>query len=721
MFLNVFILTQRLSAVTDSVKQSLWLIVVLSCVFLALGILVGYMLGNKSLKKDYEEAMDVERHMGTLQKSIANNVGLGIIVYGEKGILYKNDLITNFSGFLNKNEIPGDLDIFLNRFDTKENHLKSNYLLSVENGAEIIRSTYNSENKIYDIKLIRKTVEFETNTDGVQDKEDFTFVLVEDITKVKDDERRQKDLAANVSHELKTPLTVIRASEVFVKKLDSDNKPSYEEVSRWGNRILANAIRMQDIVEDFLVLAMSNQMKQMRIFEIYPVIEKAIANLTDYPNADKVRVVRPKNDAYPLGFGNSRLIMRIINNLLTNAVKYIDYDGKEKPHEIVINIVTTADKLGIQVEDNGRGIPEKDIEHLFERFYRVDNSGSRDVGGSGLGLAIAKEIAESHDGSINVTSRTNEGSTFTLFLPTAKSCFERVYEDAKDGVVPEIPYYKAATDFFYLEEVEAAKSKGYNDIVSAVEGLGESIEKINDSEEIKVIAALGDERFKDLSDELTYVEIYDDVFDDEDEEDIEEDEDITELPDIPMADAIAFAEGEEDDEFISEPEIPEIDEEEEERKAREYAAEVLEAYERSMIELEAEENIARLEKEQEELQRQKKKEAQEFLMQPVVQQSVKQTKNIENVTKKDEQIVNNSDFVKLNSKEKTVIHPNSDKKLYNKTGVKLFEGKHKASEPKKQVDIEEAEPIRSAVKQVLDEASAIEDKIAKNIETEGNR
>lgn len=715
MYLQATILTQWLSTIPDPVRQSLWLIVVLCCFFLAVGILIGYIVGNRSLRKDYEEAMDVERHMGTIQKSIANNVGLGIIVYGEKGILYKNDLISNFTGFLNKDEIPGDLDVFLNRFDTKENHLKSNYLLSVENNAEIIRSTYTSESKIYDIKLIRKTVDFDQYVEGNQVKEDFTFVLVEDITKVKDDERRQKDLAANVSHELKTPLTVIRASEVFVKKLSSDNKPSYEEVSRWGNRILANAIRMQDIVEDFLVLAMSNQMKQMRIFEIYPVIEKAISNLTDYPNAENVRVIRPKNDAYPLGFGNSRLIMRIINNLLTNAVKYIDYEGKEKQHEIVINIVTTADKIGIQVEDNGRGIPEKDIEHLFERFYRVDNSGSRDVGGSGLGLAIAKEIAESHDGSINVTSRMNEGSTFTLFLPTAKSCFERIYEDAKDGVVTDIPFYKAVTDFFYLEEAEAAKSKGYSDIVSVVDGLGENIEKINDSEEIKVIAALGDERFKDLSDELTYVEIYEDYDDeDDDEEEIDEEEDITEIPDIPLADAIAYAEGEETEE-------PQIDEEEEERKAAEYAAEVLEAYERSMAELEAEENIARMEKEKEELERQKKKEAQEFLMQPVVQQSVKQTKNLENVTKNDEQIVNNADFVKLNDKDKTVIHPNSEKKMYNKSGVKLFEGKHKASAAKKQENIEEAEPIRSAVRQVLDEASAIEDKIAKNNETEGNR
>ena len=692
MFLNISNLT---SAIPEGLRQYLWLILLLCCVFLAAGILAGYFVGNNSLKRDYNEGLEAERHMGAIQKSIAENVGLGIIVYGKDGILYSNSTIDEFQGFIEDGKIPGNLDLFLDRYDNKDNHLKSDYLVSVENGADLVRSNYMTNNRIFEIKILKKTVEYEAETDKdeLPRSEDFDIVIVEDITQIKDDERRQKDLAANVSHELKTPLTVIRASEIFVKKLDSDQKPSYDEISKWGNRILANAIRMQDIVEDFLVLSMSTQTKQMRIFEIYPVVEKAVTNLNDYPNADKVRFVMPKNDAYPLGFGNSRLIMRVITNLLTNAVKYIDYEGKQKPHEIVINIVTTADKIGIQVDDNGRGIPEKDIDHLFERFYRVDNSGSRDVGGSGLGLAIAKEIADNHDGNISIISKLNSGSSFTLFLPTAKSCFERIYEDAKDGVISEIPYYKAATDFFFREEIEAARSKNYGDIVKAVDELkiSDMSEKFNETDEVKLIALLGDGRFKDLCGELTYVEVFEDDYEEESEE----------------------PEGE------PEPEI--VDTEAEDIAAEAYATEVLEAYERSRAALEEEENNLRIVREQEELERQKKKEVQEFLMQPVVQQSVKQTKNLENITKFDEQNVNNSDFVHLGDKDKTVIHPNAEKKLYNVSSGRLFEGKKKGFASKKIKKNEETEPIRSAVRQVLDEASAIEDKIAKNNETEGNR
>ena len=698
-----FLIINLSQYIPEALKQNLWLILLICCLSLAVGIMVGYLLGNRSLKKDYEEAFESERHMGTIQKSIAENVGLGIIVYGKDGVLYSNNTITEFAGFIDNGKIPGDLNIFLDKYDNKDNHLKSDYLVSIENGADLVRSNYMVNNKIYEIKILKRTVDYEVEDEKAEapESEVFDIVIVEDITQIKDDERRQKDLAANVSHELKTPLTVIRASEIFVQKLRSPQKPTYDEIEKWGNRILANAIRMQDIVEDFLVLSMSTQTKQMRIFEVFPMVEKAISNLNDYPNADKVRIVSPKNAAYPLGFGNSRLIMRVVTNLLTNAVKYIDYDGKDKPNEIVINIVTTADKIGIQVDDNGRGIPEKDIDHLFERFYRVDNSGSRDVGGSGLGLAIAREIAENHDGNISIVSKLNSGSSFTLFLPTAKSCFERIYEDAKDGVISEIPYYKAVTDFFFREEIEAARSKGYNDIVKTAEEMriDETGEKFNESDEIKLISLLGDDRFKDLCEELTYV----DVFDDEDEEDYgDEEEEIEE-------DEVIETEVQEENEMT----------EAEEAAADAYATEVLEAYEKSMLELQIEEQNERIAREQEEFERQKKKEVQEFLMQPVVQQSMKQTKIIENVTKKDEQNVNNGDFVRLEDKDKTVIHPNSEKKLYNGTSGRLFEGKKKSS-PKKIKGSEETEPIRSAVKQVLDEASAIEDKIAKNND-EGNR
>ena len=700
MYSVVLALPQWLSNIPEFLKYYSWLVVVLCCVFLAIGITIGYFVGNRSLQKTYNDALDQQRHMDSIQKSIAENVGLGIIVYGKEGIVYNNAAVMNFPGFLkNKEHIPGDLNRFLETYDNKENHLKSDYMISVENydpkkeDEELIRTNYKVDKKIYEIKILKRQVAYVSAIDeGEVKSEEFDIVIVEDITQIKDDERRQKDLAAKVSHELNTPITVIRASEVFVKKLNSDNKPSYEEVARWGNRILNSAIRMQDIVQDFIVLSMSNHTKQMKFFNIYPVVDKAISNIVDYPGSEKVTIIPPQQDAYPLLFGNDSLIVRIITNLLTNAVKYIDFDGKTEDHQIEINIVTTADKVGIQVNDNGRGIPQKDIDHLFERFYRVDNSGSRDVGGSGLGLAIAKEIAELHDGSINVASKEKEGSTFILFLPTAQSCFERIYEDAKVGAISETPFYRAVTDFFVREEIEAVRSRGYSDVVELIDSnnITEAVDKVSDGDKIKVIAALGDERFGKILGELTYV---DEFFDEEDDDEEEE-----------VVDAI-----------VREPRIEDIpvsvmDDEpdpEEMQEAYAYADEVLEVFEQEQ------------DQHEKELERQKKKEVQEFLMQPVVQQSAKQAKISDNTDKKVEQNVNNSDFVRLEDKERAVIHPNGEKKMYNKTGVKLFEGKKKSSEHVKTEKGDDTEPIRSAVRQVLDEASAIEDKIAKNTETEG--
>ena len=354
--------------------------------------------------------------------------------------------------------IPRDINAFLDRYE-KDNHLKSNYLLNVDNDDSVIRANYIADRKIYEIKILHRSVE-DTRLD---------IVIVDDITQVKDDERRQKDLAANVSHELKTPLTVIRASEFFVSNITPTNMPSYEELIKWGNRIIANAVRMQDIVQDFLILSMCSQSVPMTITDVGEAINRAVNNLTDYPGRDKVEIKVPEKMYFPLVYGNLNLIMRVIINLLTNGVKYIDYDGKTEPNTIEISVVEIGDRIGIEVKDNGRGIPAKDIDHLFERFFRVDNSGSRDVGGSGIGLSIAKDVADMHDGTISVSSNMGQGSAFTLVLPQAAGVFESIYDDAATGVISDNPYYRSAAEFMTLQAAEAVRSLGYDDAAEAVD------------------------------------------------------------------------------------------------------------------------------------------------------------------------------------------------------------------------------------------------------------
>ena len=646
---------QRLTELAGA-NPAMFLILIL--IFIVASLFIGYLVGSNKFNKQADSAVNdvIEdlKYKGAVSNSIIENVGLGVLAYDKNGLVYSNHALSSLSGFLgSSSQPPKTIEEFLNKYD-KKNHLKSNYILNLENQDSVVRANYMTDTRIYEIKIIHRFYE-ETRID---------IVIVDDITQIKDDERRQKDLAANVSHELKTPLTVIRASEFFVNTITPEKMPSYEEITKWGNRIVANAVRMQDIVQDFLILSMCSQVVPMTIIDLGEVITKAVGNLSDYPGRDKVKIVTPEEMYYPLIFGNANLIMRIVINLLTNAVKYINYEGKTEENIIRVNVESIGDRIGIQISDNGRGIPQKDIDHLFERFYRVDNSGSHDVGGSGIGLAIAKDVADMHDGTINVISNQGAGSTFTLVLPQAAGVFRSVYDDATTGIVSEDQYYRNAADFMAIQAVEAIRSMGYDDAeaeAEAYENLKEGEKSSHDKVLAALFAKLGEERYTELVDELTYIEPeMDEDFNEDMEEDLEEESD-----DIFVEDVEEEAEEETDDVYAEEEEI--------------------------------EENEAV--SEEEELRRQKE-EARKLLTQPILPRAnMLNTSAAEQVQVKPEISTNHE-----NSKEKVMIHPISDGKMYNSSGKKgskkktgLFDNLTKAAKEET-----EGEERQSSVRRVLD-------------------
>ena len=489
-------------------SENILIVVVASLILILVGIFAGYFIGNVSLRNHVQRELEGKEKEVIVQKQILDNVGLGVIVYDRNGIIYANKVIEQLPGFL-KSVIPARIESFLDSYD-KDNQLKANYLLGLQNGINTTRANYFAGNRIYEIKIMRKTAK--TGHGNLE------IVIVDDITQIKDDEKRQKDLAANVSHELKTPLTVLAASKTFFDSVTPNNMPPYEQIKTWGDNIGRNCRRMQDIVEDFLVLSMTSTTNKMGIFDIKECVDKAIASLSDYNGIDKVTInFADDGQPHPLLFGNGRLVMRIITNLLTNAVKYIDYAGKIQPNIIKVSIATIDDRIAVQVEDNGRGIAQKDLDHLFERFYRVDNSGSRDVGGSGIGLAIAKEIADMHDGSIAVTSKVGSGSTFTFAMPVASTIFFNARGDAKAGLVSEKPFYRAAALFLGSQISEASRSLGYDDMMSVVEEYEKTpdIEKVEKDKNLaKLISAINDTRYDDLMDELLFIDVEEEDLDD---------------------------------------------------------------------------------------------------------------------------------------------------------------------------------------------------------------
>lgn len=687
------------SSIFETALQNPVILLVLALILILLGVIAGYLIGNTTLRSAVSGNIDNLERDKHIQKAVLDTVGLGIAVYDSKGALFCNETIFRLPDFL-KGGLPKTLNNFLETFDNG-NQLKSNYILSLENGVNLIRVNYIINRRIYEIKIIRRPAQQDSKFFG---NEELNIVIVDDITQIKDDERRQKDLAANVSHELKTPLTSIKSSVFSIRRSCQDgNEPSREELITWSGRIEENTVRMQDIVNDFLVLSQCSHTSRMEIFDIRDAVSAAYSNIQDYPGANNVIFTLPEDGVYPLLYGNSKLIIRTIVNLLTNAIKYISFEGKTAPNQVHISISVIDDRVAVQVDDNGRGIPAKDIDHLFERFYRVDNSGNREVGGSGIGLAIAKEIADMHDGVISVTSTFGQGATFIFSLPTGKTVFDAAYSDAKAGIISDKPLHRAAAYFLGLQECEAVRSLGYKDLDSVVdeyELIPEPEVAARDKALAKLLSSFGDERFEELKEELLYVEDFDDEMDGPVtglESEIAKETTIEEAPAAavmpPMSEQLSIPL----EKIIPQEQIPAVEavqaviEEPQEQTIRDVqihpvqATTQQQAYEEEQYQAPQMPDAEAIALEEARLQA--KEEARKLLTQPVVQISAEQRKTVSQINRE--------------SREKRVIHPIDVQKRYNNKSVVTGDGAD-ASGDSRQAKGDVA--VKSSLKKILDES-----------------
>lgn len=235
------------------------------------------------------------------------------------------------------------------------------------------------------------------------------IVVYQDMTKERKLEDMRREFVANVSHELKTPITSIKSyTETLMKyPVDEDTKMNFLEV------IDQESDRMSHIVSDLLTLTTldySAHEKELKLVNITE-IAKSAAERMKMPIRDKSQAlyVDFKEDLY--SYANEEDLLQVVINLVSNAVKYTPEGG-------IIHVSTRTDgsKNYISVEDNGTGIAKKDQPRIFERFYRVEKSRSRAMGGTGLGLAIAKEMIDAMGGDISLTSELSKGSIFTIIL-----------------------------------------------------------------------------------------------------------------------------------------------------------------------------------------------------------------------------------------------------------------------------------------------------------------
>jgi two-component system phosphate regulon sensor histidine kinase PhoR len=239
------------------------------------------------------------------------------------------------------------------------------------------------------------------------------LIVFSDVTRLRRLEDVRRDFVANVSHEIKTPLTAIKG---FVETLHQNIVETPEEAERFLGIISRHVDRLNAIIEDLLMLSrIENEGERGDI-------KRERTRLRDiFQNA--VQICRPQAEEKHIGIelgGDDQLttvvdpvlIEQAVVNLLDNALKYSD---REK--SVQIRARTVDREIQIQVQDHGIGIEKKHLTRLFERFYRVDKARSRSLGGTGLGLAIVKHIAQAHGGHVTVESRLGEGSLFTIHLP----------------------------------------------------------------------------------------------------------------------------------------------------------------------------------------------------------------------------------------------------------------------------------------------------------------
>ncbi len=245
-----------------------------------------------------------------------------------------------------------------------------------------------------------------------EERPDGVIAVIQDITEHVKLDNMQKELVADVSHELKTPITSIMGYADTLLEGGYDE----ETQTKFLNVIASESRRMARLVTDLLTLSRYDSNKKKTKKETFDLgnlvkrcqeklaieIKKKGHTVNSFVTADVPPVYADKDD-----------IERVVLNILTNSIKYTPDNG-----EIKIYVGFVYNDAYIKIFDNGIGIPEDDLSRIFERFYRVDKARTREMGGTGLGLSIAKEILDKNGGSIDIKSKVGEGTEVVIRIPT---------------------------------------------------------------------------------------------------------------------------------------------------------------------------------------------------------------------------------------------------------------------------------------------------------------
>ncbi|WP_445486503.1 ATP-binding protein [Niallia sp. 03133] len=403
-----------------------------------------------------------------LNQEILNNVQEGIQLVGINGeILQVNSKFCDMMGY-HKN---------LESLAGKSWHEWTNQLaLFLEGDEALITFIENSLGKrsnssfnTYPIKKENKVIN--VYAEGLyRNEEKFGTVFVyRDVTKEFEVDKMKSEFVSTVSHELRTPL----ASILGFTELMINRELKEERQKKYLSTIYGEAKRLTDLINDFLDVQRMESGKQTyekKYIEILPIIEKIVENQQiNAPNHEINIVLSIDNTCI---VGDKLKVEQAFTNIISNAIKYSPKGGP-----IEITIYKEQDKLNVSVKDCGLGIPEEEINKLFSKFYRVDNTDRRKIGGTGLGLAIVQEIMKAHGGEASVKSKLGKGSTFTLSFPYVSVQLD---DSTQDGHMDKFISYKimVVEDDYSLAELMIHELKDFGFQVQYFKSGKEALEKI---------------------------------------------------------------------------------------------------------------------------------------------------------------------------------------------------------------------------------------------------
>ena len=262
------------------------------------------------------------------------------------------------------------------------------------------------------LRIRRSGREYQVNISRTESEEHIrgTVLLAFDVTEQASAERSRQEFTANVSHELKTPLQSIAGSAELIE--NGIMKP--EDTPRFARNIRKESARLVNLIDDIIRLSQLDEGGSMPMekVDLKGLTDEVFSVLQDSAAVQNVTLSFSGSAAVP---GVKRLLFEMLYNLCDNAVKYNRPDG-----QVRVSISENENTASISVEDTGIGIPEEQQSRVFERFYRVDKSQSKQSGGTGLGLSIVKHVVQYHHGKLSLSSKPGTGTTITVELPKAQ-------------------------------------------------------------------------------------------------------------------------------------------------------------------------------------------------------------------------------------------------------------------------------------------------------------